>query len=425
MRINGLLFSSIMALSLLFGQTQVLAAIQEPAGDQYLQGWEAYKAGQYKQARQVWLPLAQQGNPSAQLNLGILYDYGQGVSENPAQALHWYSAAAEQGKAIAQFNLAAMYASGRGTTQDYSQAARLYFQAAEQGITDAQYNLGLMFSKGLGVTNEPILASQWFYRAGLGYLERDRPSLVRNVIGQMNKLEGTEQLTQHLVERLSSLGYQQKDDVWENASVGTGWPIAQGYVVTNDHVIGDRAEIVLIDDTGREISAKIVARNQQQDLALLSVSDPHQLPPPLPIAGQGAQLGASVFTIGYPRIDILGKTPKLTAGLISSENGFADDPSRYQLSLPIQSGNSGGPLLNMNGEVVGIVTSMLGTVDANGNLISSSSTVSYAVKADFLQEMISQVPPRNSQTVQLALANTALENMADRIQRSVLIVRAK
>ncbi len=424
MRINGFLFATVTALTLLLGQDRVLAAIQQQPNDAYLQGWKAYDAGQYSQALHAWLPLAEQGDPRAQLNLGTLYDYGQGVGENPSAAVHWYNAAAAQGKALAQFNLGVMYASGRGTIQDYSQAALWYFKAAEQGLSDAQLNLALQFSNGQGVKADPGLALQWLYRAGQGYLEADRPDNVRSVIAHMNSLEGSQQLAQELSEQLTSLGLPDTEGFWENASVGTGWPIASGYVVTNNHVVGDSVDIVLVDGGGTKISATIVARDQQRDLVLLGVSDPRQLPPPLPLAGQRARLGTSVFTIGYPRIDILGKTPKLTAGLVSSINGLEDDPSRYQLSLPIQSGNSGGPLINMHGEVVGVITSMLGSIDASGNT-SPLSNVSYAVKVDFLRDMLNHQSLPTRSMPSLVLADNALEEMADRIQHSVLIVRAK
>jgi S1-C subfamily serine protease len=424
MRINVFLFVSTIAVSLFLGQANVHASTQEQPNEEYLLGWTAYQAGEYAEAKKTWQPLAEKGDPSAQLNLGTLYDYGQGVSEDPAQAMHWYNAAAEQGKAIAQFNLGVMYATGRGTHLDHAQASRWYFKAAEQGVTDAQFNLALQFSQGLGVEANAELANQWLYRAGKGYLAAGLEQHVKSVIQHMNDLGGASQLAQELSEQLSSMGHPDTKGDWENASVGTGWPIAAGYVVTNDHVVGDSENIVLVDPAGNEIVAKVVARNAKQDLALLSVLDPSQLPPALQLASQLAKLGTSVFTIGFPRIDLLGKTPKLTAGLVSSINGMADDTSRYQLSLPIQPGNSGGPLINMHGEVVGVITSMLGTVDASGNS-TPLSNISYAVKVNALQQLLSTVPKSEPRTNLIALNDTNLENLADTIQHSVLIVRAK
>jgi len=424
MHINVFLFVSSIIVSLFLGQANAHASTQERPNEEYLVGWAAYQAGEFTSAKQSWQPLAENGDPSAQLNLGTLYDYGQGVNEDPAQALHWYSAAAEQGKAIAQFNLGVMYATGRGTHLDNILASRWYYMAAEQGITDAQFNLALQFSKGLGVEVNTDLAVQWLYRAGQGYLQAGLGQHVKSVIEHMNELGGSPQLSQELSLQLSSLGHPDTQGAWENASVGTGWPIVAGYVVTNDHVIGDSDNIVLVDPAGNEIAAKVVARNAKQDLALLSVIDPSQLPPALQLANQLAKLGTRVFTIGFPRIDLLGKTPKLTAGLVSSVNGLADDTSRYQLSLPIQPGNSGGPLINMHGEVVGVITSMLGTVDGNGNS-TPLSNISYAVKINALQQLLSLAPRSVPRTNLIALNNTGLENLADTIQHSVLIVRAK
>lgn len=425
MRINVFVLACFLLLTLLL--TPVSAAAQAAYNEKYLQGWAAYETGNFTQAMQAWLPLAHQGDASAQLNLGALYDNGQGVSEDAKQAWYWYHEAAKQGKAKAQFNLGIMYATGRGIKHDASQASRWYYKAAEQGLSDAQFNLALQFSEGFGVVANAELANQWLYRAGQGYLAEGREQHVQAVILKMNTLGGAEQLSQTLTRLLSQLG-PPAQSAWENASVGTAWPIAAGYVVTNDHVIGESKNIVLITPDGREIAATIVARSADEDLALLSVHDPSQLPPALQLSKQLAKLGTSVFTIGFPRIDLLGKTPKLSAGLISSVNGMADDISRYQLSLAIQPGNSGGPLINMQGEVVGVITSMLGIIDNQGNT-TPLANISYAVKINSLLQLLSQLPEQRSEQALsshlLAFNDPDLESMADRIQHSVLIVRAK
>ena len=73
--------------------------------------------------------------------------------------------AAEQGFAAAQYNLGVMYDNGQGVRQDYAQAVQWYLKAAEQGYADAQYNLGLMYEKGQGVRQSKIVAKEWFKKA--------------------------------------------------------------------------------------------------------------------------------------------------------------------------------------------------------------------------------------------------------------------
>ena len=81
------------------------------------------------------------GYAGAQVNLGLMYEQGQGVRQDYAQAVQWYRKAAEQGYAGAQVNLGLMYEQGQGVRQDYAQAVQWYRRAVEQGDTDAQVNL--------------------------------------------------------------------------------------------------------------------------------------------------------------------------------------------------------------------------------------------------------------------------------------------
>ena len=91
-----------------------------------------------------------------------MYAKGQGVAQNYQEAVKWYRLAAEQGNASAQFNLGVMYANGRGVTQDDQEAAKWYRLAAEQGYASAQFNLGNMYANGEGVTQDDRIAHMWF-----------------------------------------------------------------------------------------------------------------------------------------------------------------------------------------------------------------------------------------------------------------------
>ena len=95
--------------------------------------FEAYERGDYVTALREWQPLAEQGNPGAQILLGSMYADGKGVPKDDRQAVAWYRKAAEQGVDIAQTLLGKMYASGRGVPQDDRQAVSWFQKAAEQG----------------------------------------------------------------------------------------------------------------------------------------------------------------------------------------------------------------------------------------------------------------------------------------------------
>ena len=107
-------------------------------------GYDAYQKGDYKTAINEWKPLAEQGNASAQYNLGVMYKNGKGVLQDDKEAAKWLLKAAEQGYASAQGNLALMYESGKGVLKDDKRAIKWYRKAAEQGNAKAQYNLGRM-----------------------------------------------------------------------------------------------------------------------------------------------------------------------------------------------------------------------------------------------------------------------------------------
>ena len=108
---------------------------------------------------------AQQGNPYAQLSLGVSYVQGRGVPQDYRQAAQWYRKAAQQGNAAAQNNLASLYIEGRGVPQDYGQAAQWYRRSAQQGYALAQSVLGALYLSGQGVAQDYGQAAQWFRQA--------------------------------------------------------------------------------------------------------------------------------------------------------------------------------------------------------------------------------------------------------------------
>jgi S1-C subfamily serine protease len=194
--------------------------------------------------------------------------------------------------------------------------------------------------------------------------------------------------------------------------------------VTNNHVVSAAEELLLVNVHGEEIAASVVVRDEINDIALVRVGDVGKLPPALPLSNSHARLGASVFTIGFPRIDEMGKTPKITDGIVSAVNGYRDDPRFYQISVPIQPGNSGGPLLNMKGEVVGLVSSMLGSSDLTTGETRFLPSVNYALKIEAVRDLMKHLPQTRAVLSELPNHSDSLEGLADRIEKSVLIVKA-
>lgn len=135
------------------------------AEDLLQKGLEAYNKQDYAAAIEIWRPLAESGNASAQFALGAMYANGEGMPKDSGQAVTWYRKAAEQGYAGAQFNLGVMYENGQGVAQDAAQAVAWYRKAAEQGYADAQFNLGVMYANGQGIPKDEAQAAAWFRKA--------------------------------------------------------------------------------------------------------------------------------------------------------------------------------------------------------------------------------------------------------------------
>jgi S1-C subfamily serine protease len=173
--------------------------------------------------------------------------------------------------------------------------------------------------------------------------------------------------------------------------IGSGFFITRdGYLLTNFHVVKEANRLDVKYKTNDPVRAKVVAVDPVNDLALLKVAGTDFAS--LAISHKdSADLGDEVFTIGFPNILMQGVEPKYTDGKISSLKGMQDDPSEYQISVPLQPGNSGGPLCDVNGEVVGIVVARLNDLAALRESGAVPQNVNYAVKAKHALQLLQGV----------------------------------
>lgn len=192
-----------------------------------------------------------------------------------------------------------------------------------------------------------------------------------------------------------------------------------GYLVTADHVIRGIHKVRVKIGT-QFYDAKVVRNDQKVDLALLKI-DGNSFTA-LPLAGKkDPDLGADVFTIGFPNPDVQGFEPKYTDGRISSLSGMRDDPSKFQITVPLQPGNSGGPLINRFGAVDGVVVGSLNDAVMLAESGSVPQNVNYAVKTSTLRDFLTPVHELDGKL----LAQSASRKHADvmkRAQDSVVMV---
>ncbi len=170
---------------------------------------------------------------------------------------------------------------------------------------------------------------------------------------------------------------------------GSGFFISDaGHFVTNHHVIRD-AETIEIEFDGSSYNASVLISDPSVDLAILLVEG---IQPNtyrwLRINDRQAAIGEEVFTIGFPNPTTLGFSPKFSNGTISSLRGIRDDPRQYQISVPVQPGNSGGPLVNSRGIVTGVIVGRLSDWFALYQTGMLPQNVNYAVKSTRLVALL-------------------------------------
>ena len=142
------------------------------------------------------------------------------------------------------------------------------------------------------------------------------------------------------------------------SSSGTGFVVAEGRVLTNNHVVAECSRLLVRNAAGRRLPGQVSATDRRRDLAVITV--PAEVGPPLSFRDAPVvRRGEGVVTYGFPLSGLLSSEPTLTTGNINALAGLRDDPNHFQISAPVQPGNSGGPLLDSQGNVIGVVVSKL------------------------------------------------------------------
>ena len=207
-------------------------------------------------------------------------------------------------------------------------------------------------------------------------------------------------------------------------STGTAFFVAPGgYLVTNYHVIrqASRIQIRLADDQDL-VDAELVRSDEENDLALLRVDADGA---PLPVAETPDLVkGVEVFTLGYPLIQLQGQEQKATFGRVNALSGFAGDKRFTQVDVPIQPGNSGGPLVNLRGEVVGVMTSMLHPLATLRVAGVVPQNVNYAIKSNLIHQLVRRELGRGFGVRPGARDDRELSALIAELERSVVLVVA-
>lgn len=354
----------------------------------------------YREARE-WLKMAaEQGDGRAQNFLGEMYSKGLGVEQDYQKSMKWYRMSAESGDALAQHNLGAFYYFGHGVPKDYEEALRWYRSAAENGYIHSQCFLGYMYRDGKGTPQNYVTAYYWLNLAAskLEEAAEDRDDLALLMtpeqIAESQRMSA--QSGDNFSERSDTSIYTEPSPVVPNSpkkllkSTGTAFAVSNsGYFLTSAHVVQE-VQCIELYGGGNIYPARVIKVDHANDVALLKVEGTFSV---LPLVLSGSvKLGTEVFTIGFPNVGIQGLSPKLTKGEISSLAGVQDDPRYFQISTPVQPGNSGGPLVDMQGKVIGIIAAIMNQEVALETTGTLAQNVNYAVKSSYILPLLEAVP---------------------------------
>ncbi len=371
---------------------------------------KGYGTAQDDFAAMVWFgEAAEQGNALAQVYLGAGLLEGKGVAKDEVAAVKWFRLAAEQGQEDAQFFMGHCYYKGRGVSVDFGEAVKWLRKAAELGDSRGQALLGACYFKGEGVPEDYIEAYKWFNLAGSqGDKNCTRMrELMAEKMTPSQIAEGQRRAAQFVARKAvdgKSDSEVQPDLNATPIGSGTGFFIANEYLITNHHVV-NRANAVRVVCDNESYKAQIIRTDAANDVAILKVSrtaaadrgkretEKERDFASLPIlSSRDIHLGDSVFTIGFPNPKVQGVQPKLTRGEISSLAGIKDDPRYFQMSVAVQPGNSGGALVDLQGNVVGVVTMRLDDLNALRTSGALPQNVNYSLKSSFLIAFLDTVP---------------------------------
>jgi len=361
---------------------------------------------------------AEKGHPDAQVSLGGAYHFGEGIAKDDREAVKWYGKAAAQGVVPAQFNLAVSYDKGEGVVKDFRQAARWYRKAADRGHADAQYNLGTSYGQGLGVVKDSVTAFAWLDLAAKQGNEgaRNNRLAVRESMTAGQFAEAV-RLSRKL---MAQVAFRQRSTsapagrLGKTVVTGTGFFVTDdGYFVTNAHRVDDLSRVRVLTSSGI-LTAWVVHRDTVNDLALMKVTGSFKSLPV--ISSSRLRQGGKVFTLGHPNPDAQGLEPVQTSGDISRLVGVGDDPRTLQISAAIQPGNSGGPLVNEHGNVVGVVVARVDALKLLAPKATLPQGVNYAIRSTRLLLLLEEHIPGAGEKLRESFPRTAPDPVSIRAE---------
>ena len=181
-----------------------------------------------------------------------------------------------------------------------------------------------------------------------------------------------------------------------DVATGTGFLFSSSdYVITSYHVVHGAKSISVRLINGERINATVAIKDTNNDIAILKLSTSPRSRQNIITIGDSSSVrtGDRVFTYGFPLVDLLGDAePRYSEGFINSLSGISNDPRLFQVSIPIQPGNSGGPVFNEKGELIGIATSSIDSVQTQKVFGTTPQNVNFAIKSSYIKSLLPNLP---------------------------------
>ena len=292
--------------------------------------------------------------------------------KNDNQSFKWYLKGGYLGDVSSKYSVGNAFALGRGTLIDYDKAINWWVSAAKDDHSSSQFNLGWAYAN-VSAIKDLSKAKYWVQKT------YDNPNSTEDTLENAKNIWETHNL------------WQEKDIESDDAETstqsisertGTGFRVDKsGSILTNNHVIENCSTIQVEGNI-----VELVSTDVNNDLALLK-GEPSKF-----IAyfrsGKGIRLGEDITITGYPLRGVLGDGLNAITGTVSSLSGLSNNTTQFQVSAPVNSGNSGGPVFDSSGNIVGVVVSKINQDKAKEVLGEEVSGASFAIKSSIVRDFL-------------------------------------
>jgi len=213
-----------------------------------------------------------------------------------------------------------------------------------------------------------------------------------------------------------------------NAATGTGFLFSSSdYVITSYHVIHGAKLIRVRLLNGEKIDATVALKDTNNDIAILKLSQSPASRQNIITLGDSSlvKTGDRVFTYGFPLVDLLGDAePRYSEGFINSLSGISNDPRLFHVSIPIQPGNSGGPVFNEQGELIGIATSSIDSDQTKKVFGSVPQNVNFVIKSSYIKSMLTNLPDSFVRDKGIIVVPTEELGFKERVKNDIVLIEA-